>query len=82
MQPEHETTETCPPKGAAAGSRHWLWSELMWCWTSAVWDGSRWHVDGFRDPQRPEDMIEEWTDQQADNAGGCSEKPSEINGRF
>lgn len=74
---------TLPPKGARKpGSRHWLFSEVTWAFVPAVWDGRLWHVDGFRDPQRPEDMIDEWTLSYVGVAGSEDDPPPALMAAF
>jgi len=53
---------TClPAHGSANGTRHWLFCELLWQFTPAIWSGTSWYVEGIDGPQHPEEMYEEWS---------------------
>ena len=51
------TAKVQPPPN----TKHWFFSEEDYCFRVFTWDGRLWHVPGFSEPQKPEDMVEEWT---------------------
>ena len=50
------TANVRPP----ANTYHWFFDETEWCYRKFLWDGTHWIVPGFKEPQKPEDMVEEW----------------------